>query len=827
MLATCFEKSLISPFFSQKDNGRPCDCEKAAKVAFVVITLLCALAASLAVLALTPAGSNLFWVGFGEGVFALTALTALVIFLCSKKPLKEYFLSGGLLQQRAHHHLLSPLIDVCLYANNQSKYAGVPLSSRIDYLREDLNSSPYYAFLREGDTELSKVLYSALNLLCQLDSTTNAYTLRHEFYKKINQAFFYYEKADKNSPECVLLQQLGFALFTKVHLQSFADDMVFTVIQKGNQDIPRFLSEDDSLAASLERDKRAIEAVDKKYRGGYVFDLFNRIKGHLNIHFNPLEENNFASVLWNSAYKVGKHAFTTTCLRFGSPTKESCDDPEVIPQLYLFLDHCKAQGLRVTVYEHQNNRKKGRLEGNEKNRFNAMLKDLAEDERYQDTLFVFAFPMDGDFFHQRADEEERWNEASFFIEEFERRVLAEEPADNCFYIPFQRLDAHLPEAKQEIREIIKSVHLRYFGGRDTLTSSERRIFQVLAMIRLKEYFNIGLEADFNCSKCKDTMDRSMIVNICSYYDQQVRMGKENDPEVMRNVRVLVHFAPLLIKGSTFHSARFSLLIEVIDFLARLSPDEKEQIQKEPLIVNGEEYFIEKTLIELVPNQTLAKTPSEAKSLEEYAKRLEEDRGSEHRLIIEDYLSRYFEENKHANLDYQISRDSIALKYLLNGRPLPLEQDDLEKKLKEIIEEPRQMERVLKIASKTSDPFILSKKFQGFLEKSVVEEVIEACRQCREAAVRALCLKPFVYCVTQSTFEDLTSLLMARYRHDAFEIVVKQRKQQHRSGSTVDFTQKGIHFTQEYEIISRGELLASIRGEMQLDYAGRLTMTWSF
>lgn len=548
-------------------------------------------------------------------------------------------LQPGFVQNRAYILVTEPLLDTLLEGGEKL----LPLPEKAKLAKERVDQS----------RPLLSGLYKTLGQMFQPGA--DVYALREQFFDELGKA--YKSSAYKENKEFRgQLQEIGRAIFTKTPLYTFGEDATRSAMEAGGRkpvDIKLPISE------ILEQDRKAIESAPEALTGGAWWAASEKMRGHCNVDFLPTHRNNPTHQLHTTTYEKNGKAFTTECLRFGSPTieRERGGPVEISPAFLLFLDSLResSEKGKLLSFQHQNpDPEAGNVfGGKESQRLEAMV-DLAQLQ--SDVLTVVTLPMDGPFFKGKKQYEKPM-QATEFVQEF--KVKMQDPAH-----------AQLPEGHQDhINKIIDQVHEHYFQGeKRPLTREERQIFQMITYAHIEKYFIGEYKPQYYHSQCKDAMDRAMSLNVISYFIDAIAAGQENNPKVLEHVRTMTHMAPLIVKGIGMHGERFRLLKQVLDFL--------EKMPKESLL-NGEISGIKfvKTEFAQKMNQFLSVPPSSAENGIQYQERMLKEVG--HSFHVELDQKRVVEEIG-AQFEIDTSKANDAQAQLALLRPLLMSRYDCPK-----------------------------------------------------------------------------------------------------------------------------------------------------
>jgi len=631
--------------------------------------------------------------------------------------ISNYFLSGGMIQKRAYQCLLYPIVDAMLlfFSHGQIKFDSLTPNDKITRIEECIRrEAKEFEFLlttyenRNNLKGLERCLWKAFYYLQKInnDNASNNRKKFNDYLQKAQETVDYkdnieafcehaqkesFEGARKKYPNIALLITIANAMFTQVHLHTLADEAVFETLkigyQKKNNHSFSHWTTTTKLKEALTEDFEAIHQTPTSHKsGGLLFTLLNKLKGHFNIWFEPLNTNNYISVLWKDVYIIDGKEHTVECLRFGTPTKETNNDPEILAQLHYFFNYSVLNNQVVVSFQHQNYKPKGSHSGNESSRLEKNLA-LNDHPRYKNHVYIFAFPMDNEFFNQTG----RYADLSN-IELFKKTFFTVIFGNNeGFYLPKDKLDRLNIEYLKDTKEIIDTVHRLFFPKdpklkasdeqtltKQTLTKDERIIFQLITYLFMEDYFVTALRGNYFNSQCKDDQDRGMVIKALHFYLRMIKLGREKDPEYLRQLRVLIHHAALFIKGAAMHGGRGELLKMVLDFLQK--KEGIDSIRSIPInITHGKlvsKASLKNSFIEWMPNQSIHPLPYEADSFKEYEELIHSEREKEAYLPFDNFSSICFkgEPPKELSLGilHQYINDVERQEFMCNDHRLTLE-----------------------------------------------------------------------------------------------------------------------------------------------------------
>ncbi|SCA63506.1 hypothetical protein SCG7109_AQ_00080 [Chlamydiales bacterium SCGC AG-110-M15] len=459
------------------------------------------------------------------------------------------------------------------------------------------------AQIRNSPKDLQSSLNIAINLLTSPSQYSNPETRRTglfealdraqqcKHYKKILRKMENMRKEEqlRNYPDICLLHNIYEALVLQVNLLDYGTTMIFDMydigkdhaIEHGVEPIEVTLLEEDDIPSKIDKMSTALSYVSPEYCASRVGIIWGKLEGWLNWNFCPQRGNNFFSTLLKETFTNQKgEKQNVQLLRFGTPTKEystwligalfrsiiSGPYAEVISEFKCFLDIFKREGKSYAIFNHQNI--EASATGNEAHRSHA-LERLAEE--YPEIFFVIHFPMHGNFFHQRGEYDlpESCQTSNRFLASFLIQITKR------YNFPMKSLIARgyrKETIEQELMDILSGIRDIIFQEKQKLTASERTSFQLIAYAYIRKYLCVRLELSAYSSNCKDSIDRTAILNALDYWLYLKSKGLENEPKELNTFFGILYFGAWLVKEQPVIESRSRLLKDAITVLENM-PEE--------------------------------------------------------------------------------------------------------------------------------------------------------------------------------------------------------------------------------------------------------------
>ena len=563
-----------------------------------------------------------------------------------------------------------------------------------------------------------------------------------------------------------------------------------------------------------------------------TFTATHKARGFTNVNFYPLMTNNFISKLWSVSYFICHNSHTscfkfikTNCIRFGSPTSEQLkfslslskgikkESATVLNSFLGWLDQLVIVGEKVVSFQHQNPKDKGLGKGSEKQRLDLMFEiPFLQNKRYAKTYIPIGLAMDGDWYQQTGIYAEESSPYNSFKTEYINFLKGEKNDSNLKTSPYRidwdqlkNLGLDKENVIKDLEVQIDKMHTIYFDKKNYLSLLERQVFITFSYTFIEEYFILALKADHYHSQCKDAQDRAMTIIILTRWRNLVRSGGINDPAQRKELRTLMHFAGIFIKGTPMHggeknpiNGRAKSFLQALHFLEMKILMNKELIQNDEdakLLVNGEEYFFSNVKVNKTVNQTIDMLPSEAKTQEEYQIAINKDQLAErtHDLnLIDHYIHKY------QMVLCQKAMDQAIV--MVDGEIVKPDAQTFEKSIEQIsFKLPKVKEKLKKSIQNDDylDPCVFFTNYKNLIKTNENKnKIIEAYQIARLAAFKNAINK-----------KGMDIDFIARLSHQEIlanflEPILKQRYANTVLGVTVDCDGSGQKSTMRIEVIGR-------------------------
>lgn len=404
------------------------------------------------------------------------------------------------------------------------------------------------------------------------------------------------EKQIARYPDIYFLHKIYEALILQVNLLDYGTTVVFDMFEMGRERAIDYVEEEssvtllktDDLASKIDKITTALDYVSPEYCASRVGIVWGKLEGWLNWNFCPQRGNNFFSSLFKETYtNVKGDKQEVQLLRFGSPTKEystwligalvrnilTGPYAEIISEFKCFLDFLKKEGKSYAIFNHQNII--ATRVGNEAHRTSAM-KRLAEE--YPETFFLVNFPMHGEFFEQTGtlDFPESCQKSSNFLSMLNMRVLY------SFNFPMDTLIAKgqtKTEVRKDITDILSAIYDIFFQKKKTITVIERMSFQLITYVYLRKYLCVRLGLTAYSSNCKDSIDRTAILNALDTYLYYFSRGSEKSPKSEKTILGILFFGAWLVKEQPVLKSRSNLLKNALACIDSIPSRHRKRLQE--------------------------------------------------------------------------------------------------------------------------------------------------------------------------------------------------------------------------------------------------------
>lgn len=347
------------------------------------------------------------------------------------------------------------------------------------------------------------------------------------------------------------------ASYSDVHMYPFFAELVEIVIRAGETELQATSSTFEQPDVS-EAEFLSINAIPKEMGANRLGVDIRKLRGTLNIGFDPRLQSNLPSVSYDVSIATAKGTKPVRCLRMGSPTQENTLSPEaeIIPTFRSFLQSRQAQAKKHLYISLQRNWYTAI--SNEKARTDAI---SSLQQEFSDSFFLAILDQDSSFYRQSQEHSET-SSATAFKENFVFQMTS--PDENGFYFP----PAWLGEARFTalLQSSVEFIHQAVFGGTPNLTVQERLDFIELAYAVIELNLVQYSDADTFNLTCKDGIDRAGKSNALLFRMLLILGGQDQNPLQRRRAKVLTHAPAFTVKKQAIVSSRRARLLPV---LARL------------------------------------------------------------------------------------------------------------------------------------------------------------------------------------------------------------------------------------------------------------------
>lgn len=351
-------------------------------------------------------------------------------------------------------------------------------------------------------------------------------------------------------------------LYTNIHLEATNVKLVESMINHGaaQRNSPHtFNAISHPLGVYLEEILpdfyKSVDALPSSITGGMISHLGERMRGQLNLGFDPNTQNNPIHKI-GEFHVEGEASKVISNLAFGSQTVEYCyfGKAKVSPEFQDgFLENYRAKGKRHLYVFHQNLIPPLKIEarstnclyrlvlqlidviikllikiplinlpllllemlmGNESGRGEALI-ELANEDRMKETFYFLGLTKTSRFYNQSSSYYESMNDAKVFKAELLRQFFELDRHQSGIYISPNLLElvGGAQQFREDFEEIVSAIHEELFSGRTTLTLEERKNFIAIVYTNLDKHFlvNPNGEAciDSVNTSCRADIDRGM------------------------------------------------------------------------------------------------------------------------------------------------------------------------------------------------------------------------------------------------------------------------------------------------------------------------------
>lgn len=421
-----------------------------------------------------------------------------------------------------------------------------PFEGKIQYLRSKKFNDKKLCALQSKILEIIDTYKNDLPsmkyyLLCEIET---AYFENRD----ANDKDGFREIKEYSEPLDVFLRKLCYELFAGFDAIQYGRTAMRSLLPKPSQPL-NF----GNIAQVVREDQKKVKSLKSEQVGTFLNDQQGRARGAVGVAFYPLLENNFANFLWEESYTNGH---TVKVIRFGTPTsQDAVGNVSILGQMHAFMRECVSRNESLVCFEHQ------ALEGADGARAKKML-NLAN-HVYPEHFYFIHSDMDSTFFKQKRvgiDIDTKGHGILQPINDFKAAL-----AKHVFMLPkSDNLKTFNDASQNDLQVLADVVQRNRFNGKTQLTREERQDFIMEYYVEYRKYVHKTLKPTFSFDKCKDTQDRSMSILNLGYLNNQMELGKHEDPQTLEDFRVLCVFVGLIVKGSPMDHERFIRFISVVE-----------------------------------------------------------------------------------------------------------------------------------------------------------------------------------------------------------------------------------------------------------------------
>lgn len=435
----------------------------------------------------------------------------------------------------------------------QLKYAqalqglSLAVDTKTSTLIDDWERKPLDAF-KTNVLEIAKMLQ------------TPAADSRQQYYsvlKKLRRALQDPDLSTQESSFKDYVQALATARYHDVHLYSFCDQLVSLVLDEGRHELRRKgvsdFAQDGSRGAITAQDFAAIGSVPQEFGATWQGVTRGRLRGTLNISFDPNMQTNVPYVLADVA--VGQNN-SCRLLRMGTPTIEGfVGEATVVPEFSAFLDGLETEGKQHLYISLQSPIPKAM--GSEIGRHKALVAEA--ETKHSNTLLMCSLAQDSDFYKHPMGKDDV--PSVDFRAELLRRMTQEPEVGGFYFSPALR--DKLPNLNHQMERLFDAVLENVFFGSAQLSLKDRQDFIEVFYAFLSLYLvNATGVATANIT-CKDAIDRASKGNTLLLQLAAVVSGKEKDLEIQRVIQTTCHAPAFLVKKRPIVRKRMQRLLPVL------------------------------------------------------------------------------------------------------------------------------------------------------------------------------------------------------------------------------------------------------------------------
>ena len=382
--------------------------------------------------------------------------------------------------------------------------------------------------------------------------------------------------------------------FTRVQPYPFFEDFISKALRAAQSpgdgyELPKFTLR--TLAHSISHANHRLASVPPEYRQRASAKEYKKLQGTLGFDFDPTASSNTPWIHSIQTILTPRGEKNITVLRHGTPTQ----DPTILgaalrelqngarqlpfvgnfipaPQCAIVIPeykaHLQAEPTKISLYV--NHQEHGEDENHTVHGEADRSRAIQQLENDHPNFHFLALPLDGPLWKKT------YLDTVSITQLKEALFNSLSRQENGFGLP--RAFNHLAEPHaQGIEELLGRVHSLYFNNADLNSSAQKKTFMMLFYSELKDYTKKFLDIDFLVSACKDNKDRGNASTTVDMMKNLVKLGKENDPEALRELFFSV-LAPFIIKNEEIIHERLELALHVIEHFSLMSEAQKQSIR---------------------------------------------------------------------------------------------------------------------------------------------------------------------------------------------------------------------------------------------------------
>ena len=351
-------------------------------------------------------------------------------------------------------------------------------------------------------------------------------------------------RKSSSPPDVALCHRLCLAFYRENRLLPFCRDLIDVIEKESPKRSTSAEAEGIAILEQFDAGYVAVRSAPLSYKTSLLRYFLDSLHGHLGIVYDPNFQINSVQIL----YDVVVGGKTVTNIRMGTPTREYLSrfqKAEIVPEFFGFLRAYSNGGKRHLYINLQ--RRRSTFLSDESRRSRA-LENL--NTVFPNTITVVTLDKDSSFYHQRGGYRS-FSYTKKFKEEFFQQVTKQKKS-RCFF-PESIKKKGLDKA---FKDIIETVHGRYFDFRSTLGVRERHDFIEIAYLLLQNWLLEVSDVDTFCLACKDGIDRSGAANSLMFFYH----NKHDTKKFIKDWKAITFAPALLVKRRSMIASRFDRVI---------------------------------------------------------------------------------------------------------------------------------------------------------------------------------------------------------------------------------------------------------------------------